>query len=196
MSAAQKDSLFGKAPKTGAGSGKTSTTAGVSSTASSTATALNPISRTAGIATSPTTNYSATAAASAIPVALRTKKMAEGQGFLDRARAQLKTSIFQWSPDHLAAAPLLEMAADCYKTAGEYDTACDLFIQGSQSHEKYGSQSASGAALMKAAQVRKTQGKIRECVTLMAQAAECWGIGGDIIKYGETLAKAALEVSG
>jgi len=49
----------------------------------------------------------------------------------------LKTSIFQWAPDHLAAAPQFEKSAEAYKLAGEFSNACSMYVKAAESH--YGS---------------------------------------------------------
>jgi hypothetical protein len=48
---------------------------------------------------------------------------------------------------------------------------------------------------MKASQVAKQQGDVRSQSSLIQQAAEYWGLNGDLDKYGETIAKAAKELS-
>ena len=49
----------------------------------------------------------------------------------------MKTSIFQWAPDHLAAAPQFEKSAEAYKLAGEFSNACSMYVKAAESH--YGS---------------------------------------------------------
>jgi hypothetical protein len=49
----------------------------------------------------------------------------------------LKTTLFQWAPDHLAAAPQFEKSADAYKAAGELTTARLMYVKAAESH--YGS---------------------------------------------------------
>lgn len=88
------------------------------------------------------------------PVACE-KKIAEGKELHDRALKHLKTSLFQWSPDHLAAAATLEAAANCYNAAGELEQAQALYLQSAESHDKAGSAAACAQTLLKASKVAK-----------------------------------------
>jgi hypothetical protein len=113
--ASQKDSLFGKSSGT-----TTSSSATKSSTATISASAA-PVSKTASLtaaAAKPSTTKSATSSTNAIPQALKVKKVEEGRSYSERGMEHLKTSMFQWKPDHLAAAPLFDMSGECYKVAG------------------------------------------------------------------------------
>ena len=49
--------------------------------------------------------------------AAKKKKLEEGQALSAKAKKHLETSVFKWKPDHLAAAPLMEKAAECYRAA-------------------------------------------------------------------------------
>ena len=55
--------------------------------------------------------------------------------------------------------------------------------------------SAAALTTMKASQVAKLQGDVPAQSALIQQVAEYWGLNGDLDKYGETIAKAAKEVS-
>jgi len=46
----------------------------------------------------------------------------------------LKTSIFQWAPDHLAAAPQFEKSAEAYKLAVEFSNSCSMYVKAAESH--------------------------------------------------------------
>lgn len=83
------------------------------------------------------------------------QKIAEGKELHERALKHLKTSLFQWSPDHVAAAATLEAAANCYHAAGELDQAQELYLLSADSHDKAGASAASAQALLKASKVSK-----------------------------------------
>ena len=83
------------------------------------------------------------------------KKIAEGKELHERALKHLKTSLFQWSPDHVAAAPTLEAAGNCYNTAGELEQAQALYLLSADSHDKAGSAAACAQTLLKASKVAK-----------------------------------------
>lgn len=209
-------------------------------------------STTTGIRTSTTSTASMTPAA-------KSKKLEEAREYSEKGMKYLKTTLFQWAPDHLAAAPQFEKSADAYKAAGELTNARLMYVKAAESH--YGSgtpymhihihihtysyihicirtntfiiyihtlihmhtnirhmyihtcvniflhntllnpnanwvgvTSAAALTTMKASQVAKAQGDVRAQSALIQQAAEYWGLNGDLDKYGETIAKAAKEV--
>lgn len=88
------------------------------------------------------------------PVACE-KKIAEGKELQEKALKHLKTSLFQWSPDHVAAAATFEAAANCYNTAGELEKAQELYLLSADSHDKAGSPAACAQTLLKASKVSK-----------------------------------------
>lgn len=86
------------------------------------------------------------------------KKIKEGKDLHERVLKHLKTSLFQWSPDHVAAAATLEAAANCYNVAGELQTAQELFLLAADSHDAAGSAAACAQTLLKASKVSKVNG--------------------------------------
>jgi len=123
-----KKALFGS----GSGSGsvtaaKVSTTSKVTSNPASTATVISP--------------------------ELKAKKIAEARDYTARATKFLQTSVFQWSPDHLAAAPLFEYASNAYVTAGELDDALEVLEKSITSHLASSVPSAAALALVKASKI-------------------------------------------
>jgi hypothetical protein len=169
-----KAALFGK--------GASSTTASASAT-----------SRTAAAGTSVGSTANNNAAAFA---AVRAKRLVEAEEYHGKAEGYLKTSFLQWKPDHVAAATMFERAADLYKQADESKSAYDMMMKAAQSHEAYNAFASVAVAYTKAAGFLKACGKGREArvAELLSQAAEFWGLSGDIQKYGEALFKAAKEV--
>uniref|UniRef100_K3WP17 Gamma-soluble NSF attachment protein n=1 Tax=Globisporangium ultimum (strain ATCC 200006 / CBS 805.95 / DAOM BR144) TaxID=431595 RepID=K3WP17_GLOUD len=60
---------------------------------------------------------------------LQTKKRKEAEENLRQADKCLAKTVFRWAPDYLAAAPLLEKAADAFRAAGDFDAAKRVFAQ-------------------------------------------------------------------
>lgn len=188
-----KADLFGKKSTASSSSSasKTSSTSGTSSNANvatkpAPAPALAPVSKTA------TANLMS-GSVSAADAKMKQKKIEEAQEHSKRGMEYLKTNLFQWKPDHLAAAPCFESSAECYKLADQIDNACGMMIKGAESHEAYGSYAASALALMKAAAFAKQGGDRKKCISLTLKAAQHWGIHGDLQRYGDTLGAAAKE---
>ena len=73
----------------------------------------------------------------------------EAKGLKTKATKHLETSVFKWKPDHLAAAPAFEKAAECYRAAKELEEAKLMYTEASNSHEMCNSFAASGIALGK-----------------------------------------------
>lgn len=98
-------------------------------------------------------------AVSTIPIstslsgASRAKKLEEAQEWSEKARKHLKTSVFQWSPDYLAAAPCFENASNAYKLIGEFDLARDCLVQSAEANEKAGCLGAASLTYSKIAQL-------------------------------------------
>ena len=69
--------------------------------------------------------------------AAKSKKLDEAREYSEKGMKYLKTTIFQWAPDHLAAAPQFDKSADAYKAAGELTNARLMYVKAAESH--YGS---------------------------------------------------------
>ena len=140
----KKGALFGKA----------------SSTTSSNANASAPVSKTTtgssltSASQSTTMKTSVTASGSVLLSAdMRAKKMVEAKEFLDKAAKSLQTSIFQWSPDHVAAAGFYDAAANTYASLGDNENARQTLMKAVASHEAAGTLSAAASDLLKAAKL-------------------------------------------
>ena len=105
----------------------------------------------------------------------------------------LKTSWTQWQPDHLAAGPLFDQSADAYQKAGELNTSYLMYVKAMESHELASMLGAAAITATKASGVAKAQGDVENTAKMLIVAAEFWGNNGDLAKYGEVLAKAAVE---
>jgi hypothetical protein len=60
---------------------------------------------------------------------LKAKKIAEGRESEEKGKNFLKTSLFQWTPDYVAAASSFDSAAQSFRTAEEFDSAIRLYTQ-------------------------------------------------------------------
>jgi hypothetical protein len=80
-------------------------------------------------------------------------KIDEAVSTLAKAEGYLKKTMFQWSPDHCAAAPLYTAAAKMFQIAGEWVRARDTFILAAEHHDKAMVPSAAALDLMHAAEV-------------------------------------------
>lgn len=175
-----KASLFSKGPSGGAKSGGSTTIGTAKPNAGSTSTTRATTSNT-----------------SAVLAAARVKKVAEAEEFKAKAENYMKTSFMQWKPDYIAAATMYERSADFYKQAEDPAAAYTIMLKAAECHEGYNAMASVAVAYTKAAAYHKEIGPNLETRTseLLVSAAEFWGLSGDLAKYGETLAKAAKEVS-
>lgn len=142
-------------------------------------------SKTAGISLS----------SSGVSAEVKKKKTQEGSELAAKAEGLLKTSLFQWTPDYIAAAPMFEAASDCYKQAGEFRTACQLLERAASASEKNNVLSAAAVAMRKASEIAQKELRDKALTAqYLERSAEYWGLSGDLEKNAETLAKAATEV--
>ncbi|TMW64029.1 hypothetical protein Poli38472_014146 [Pythium oligandrum] len=61
--------------------------------------------------------------------ALQEKKRKEADEHMKQANKLMEKTMFRWQPDYLAAAPLIEKAADAYRAAGDYERAKAAYAQ-------------------------------------------------------------------
>ena len=202
---AQKNSLFGNAgKKKAAESGTTSTTSKPamakpnvdhSNKPQQTASSSSATSSTTSAMKVPTTTgISAHNGTGGLTSTQKAKKLEEAKEFMDKAAQALKKTIFSWKPDHLAAAPQFEYAANAYKLAGELELARTTMLQSVDSHEKADTLGAAALTCVKASQIAQAMGRYDLSSADLERSAELWGIHGDIDKCAETLAKAAKDM--
>lgn len=122
------------------------------------------------------------------------RKLNEAHEFYLKGEENLKTSFFQWQPDHLSAASNFERASELFRAAQQPKRALKAMIMSADEYEKCNTLSSSALNKAKAADLAKEIGDQAHSVELLFQSAETWGINGDLQKYGETLEKAAKEV--
>ena len=92
--------------------------------------------------------------------AMCAKKIIEGKEYHEKGLKHLKTSLFQWSADHVAAAATFEAAGNCYHAAGELEKAKELYLLASESHDNAGAAAASAQALLKASKAAKVSSSV------------------------------------
>ena len=149
----------------------------------------------------------------------KAKKIEEAKTLSAKASKFLETSVFKWKPDHLAAAPLFENAANCYKAAADFVNAKLLYEEAAKSHEQCDSFAAMAGAFIKTAEMCKVEqsfrlhllfrstspdaitpqpqqviGNAAETAEFYKKASYAWGMYGDTSKCAEFLIKAAKEV--
>jgi len=206
MSLADKNALFGKGsnnndnnkpkPVSKTALAAASKTSGSKPTTNTTTTSSSSTSKTSS---SSTTTSSSTAqsktlkSSTTISPQLKLKKIEEAKEESEKGMKYLKKTIFNWSPDHLAAAPCFENSANAYKTAGEYKMSYMMFMKASESHEGCNCSSAAGMACVKASEVAKLGLDISEVVESMRKASQYFGIDGKIDKAAEMIYKLAKE---
>jgi hypothetical protein len=143
-------------------------------------------SRTAGILLNTST--------STISAEAKQKKLNEAHEYYLKGEENLKTSFFQWNPDHLAAASNFENASELFKAALQPKRALKSLIMCADEYEKANILSSAALNRSKSAELAKEVGDLDQCVSLLISSANTWGIYGDLQRYGETLEKAAKEV--
>lgn len=137
----------------------------------------------------------ATSKVAVLSVETKRKKEAEARHLVERATKNLQTSVFQWNPDYLVAGPQLEQAADLYRQIGDLDEAMDKVLKAADCHEKTKAYATTALTLTKASEIAKEMGDQSLCIKLLQRAAEAWAGHGDTTRYGETLSRAAREVT-
>ena len=121
------------------------------------------------------------------------KKSEEAKVFAQQAKKHLETSLFQWSPDYLAAASFFERSAEAYKSIDDTENAIKMYIESAHANESCKAHASAAVMFMKAAPLSKDSFKAME---LYLQSAEAWGIHGDLEKSAEASKKAALTIEG
>lgn len=153
---------------------------------------IQPVSKTAGI--TPSNQPKTQSSGITLSAEARRKKQEEIQQLLERANTALKTTMFQWSPDYLVAAPLFEQAAEIYKQLGDLPKAIEYFQKAAEAHEKCKAISSAALALTKAANIAVDNNIDTDAPRLLQGVAEYWAAYGDLTRYGETVHKLGKQV--
>ena len=191
----QKSSLFGKPKGSAAPPGQKA-----SVTASSTADVPLPISapkvpgKTASLSANPSKSVTNSSVGVVLSPAARARKVEEAKEESALGMKALKTSVFQWSPDHLAAAPHFESSSNAYKAAGEFELARLMMLQSAESHDAAGCTAAAAVTCVKAATISQFMNRTDLSSLDFQKSAEYWGIQGELDKCADLLSKAAKEL--
>ncbi len=180
---AKKGALFGNKAGSSSTGGKTTTSTTVNNTTSAT---IQP----------KTTGMTSKATGTTISNEVKLKKINEAKEWSEKGMKFLKTSVFQWEPDHLAAAPCFEKSAAAYKAAGEDELARKLLLQSAISCEKSNTLSSGALALVKASEIAKSQGNIDYVIQDLEKAAELYGIDGKIDSCADIYFKIGKAIQG
>ena len=86
----------------------------------------------------------------------KAKKLAEAKEFRDQAAKLLETSMFNWNPDYLAAAPLYDRASAIYKGIGDLELAREMMVQAAVTHKNANCLTASALAYTKASPIAES----------------------------------------
>lgn len=181
---AKKGALFGNKAGSSSTGGKTT----ASTTLNNTTSAATTQPKTIGMTSKAT--------GTTISNDVKLKKINEAKEWSEKGMKFLKTSVFQWEPDHLAAAPCFEKSAAAYKAAGEDELARKLLLQSAISCEKSNTLSSGALALVKASEIAKSQGNIDYCIQDLEKAAELYGIDGKIDNCADIYFKIGKALQG
>ena len=193
MSLADKNALFGKGPSSNDKPKPVSKTAAAGLTPKPSTSSSSTIASKTASSTLQSKTASSTLKTPTITPQLKLKKVEEAKEESEKGMKYLKKTVFNWSPDHLAAAPCFENSANAYKAAGEYKMSYMMFMKASESHEACNCSSAAGMACVKAAEVAKMGLNLSFAVESMRKASYFFGVDGKIDKAAEMIYKLAKE---
>ena len=125
---------------------------------------------------------------SKIPSTVVKSKTEEAIKLVTEGETYLKTSLFQWQPDYMGAAPKFEGAGNAYRAAGSMALAHDTMVRCSQAYANYGSHSSAANAMQNAAKMNTDPRKHFED---MLAAADLWGQHGDLTRMAQMYVGAA-----
>ena len=184
----QKSSLFGKQKTSNSSS---SATTKASSTASIPTVPLKAASKTGALTTA--TN-SGVASAYVLSPAARDRKIEEAKQESEIGMKCLQKTVFQWSPDHLSAAPHFEYSSNAYKAAGELKLARLMMLQSTESNKGAKCLAAAAMTAAKAAVIGHSMNRVDYASADYLLSAELWELEGDLNKSADMISKAAIEL--
>jgi hypothetical protein len=180
----QKNSLFGNA--------KGSKAPGVttpSSSSLSSSTSTQPLkSKTVSLKATKTATTST--GGIVLSPAVKARKIEEAKEESELGMKCLKKSVFQWSPDYLAAAPHFDISGNAYKAAGEFKMARLMFLQSADSHEGANCLAAAAVACVKAGAIAQAMNRNDLYADDLKRSAELYGVNGELDKCAEMTARA------
>lgn len=134
--------------------------------------------------------------ASRLSPEMRAKKAKEAKEYMEKGREYLKTSVWQWNPDHMGAAGYFEKASNAWKAAGDIQESFDMLVQTSNCHKGYGSLQSAANSLFHAAKLAESLIDNKEKgigIKTYSSAADLWEQCGDIDKSAECYSHAATQ---
>lgn len=120
-----------------------------------------------------------------ISMAMKAQKKQDAEKLKLEGEAYLKTSVFQWSPDYMGAAPKFDGASKAYAAAGELSLAHEMSLQCSKAYAGYESFSSAGNIMQTAAKISKDMGAHEQSVKDLVGAADFWGQAGDMLRVAQ-----------
>lgn len=126
----------------------------------------------------------------------KAEKLAEAEANMKKAAEYLKTSLFQWEPDHVGAAPKFESASKAYEVAGEWEKALDALKKCAKSHLAYNSPLSAANALQNAAKLCLDKKEFKMGADNFLEAADIYGQRGEATRMAEMYDKAAKALEG
>lgn len=146
---------------------------------------------------------SSSSATNAHTMALQAKKRKEAEELVHQADKCLAKTMLRWAPDYMAAAPLLEKAADAFRAAGDYGAAKRTFAQAAAAQLKNKSlyraaQNHENIAKVALQQLRETRATGADKRTVLNEIAAAFDAAsgyysdmGEMGKAADALLKAA-----
>lgn len=187
----QKSSLFGKLKASNASSSSATATAKAYTTATASVAPPKAPGKTGGLTTA--TN-SGVASAFVLSPAARARKIEEAEQESDIGMKCLQKTVFQWSPDHLGAAPHFEYSSNAYKAAGDLKLARLMMLKSTESNKCSKCVASAALTAVKAAVIAHSMNRPDYASADYLLSAELWEQEGDINKSAEMISKAAIEL--
>lgn len=189
----QKSSLFGKPKASNASSSSATASATAKASTTSTASVAPPKApgKTGGLTTAAN---SGVASAFVLSPAARARKIEEAKQESEIGMKCLQKTVFQWSPDHLGAAPHFEYSSNAYKAAGELKLARLMMLQSTESNKLSKCVASAALTAVKAAVIAHSMNRSDYASADYLLSAELWEQEGDINKSAEMISKAAIEL--
>ncbi|CAM9462829.1 unnamed protein product [Chrysoparadoxa australica] len=126
----------------------------------------------------------------------RAERLKEAAQCRKQAKSLLTKTWKQWTPNYFMAAPLLEKAAACYRTAGDDANAEEMFAQAADAQLENESFPLAAKNLKEAASFATKRGDEHAAAGLYHRCAEAWSRGGEVGKAVEYLSKGARLLEG
>lgn len=117
----------------------------------------------------------------------------EARSYKKKGDDSLKTSLFQWKPDYLAASMYYENAAKNFKKINEFNDAIEMFEKCALNSNLAGIYSTAALAMTEVA-VFQSESNPKKAVESYIKASDYWMKEGSMNKYSEAYFNAAKLV--